>query len=595
MGGVATHTIPVRAHPASLGTLYMGRVRLDGRICVPLSLLDNIIIATHSYAHPGVYKTHQLIDRKCVFQEPGKDAPVKYSYAKLRKRISVVLAGCQVCQAVKSRTGLQPDTLEAYPVPEYPFSSISVDFCHLPLVSVGSVKYNSVFVIVCRLTGYVMALPCHESVTSAELASLFLTRFVTFFGLPKEISADNDKVLDAVFFSTFCELSGIEQWHSPVYRARSNGRAENAVRVAVSSLRTLLEQCGRKRKWVDILPLALWSANDTPGVTTGYSPHRLVVGRNPIGFGDQPPVSPDFGCEDTHQFFKRVQKERAFVPDQLSRMHEQKAQEFLKAHPPQRFELGDRVWLKVVRRPGEDKLDRAWVGPAEDLERLSVGRFRVAGPYGPQVESCRLKPYNPPHTHKQPALHFHSDQETLVDDDRFIIEKVLKHHTHPERRGAQSFPQPVPPALSPGQGPEAPQQGPPLDTATTVQQRGSNGADGTETDCKNCRAVARTAACRHLARDTTGLGQYRPADRTALASAVAAVIVAPVAAWPAQLLPHVPCCDTQPRQPAATHAPTAPLTAEQLYVVAAALLADSGESFVHHHGPAQIAGSIQGP
>ena len=55
-----------------------------------------------------------------------------------------------------------------------------------------------------------------------------------------------------------------------------------------------------------------------------------------------------------------------------------------------------------------------------------------------------------------------------------------------------------------------------------------------------------------------------------------------------------PLPDTQPRQPAATHTPTAPLTAEQLYVVAARLLADGGESFVHHHGPAQIAGSIQG-
>ena len=45
------------------------------------------------------------------------------------------------------------------------------------------------------------------------------------------------------------------------------------------------------------------------------------------------------------------------------------------------------------------------------------------------------------------------------------------YHTHPERLGAQSFPQPAPPALSPGQGPEALQQGPPLITATTVQQR----------------------------------------------------------------------------------------------------------------------------
>ena len=58
-------------------------------------------------------------------------------------------------------------------------------------------------------------------------------------------------------------------------------------------------------------------------------------------------------------------------------------------------------------------------------------------------------------------------------------------------------------------------------------------------------------------------------------SAIAAVTMGPVAAWLAQLLPHVPCRDTQPRQPAATHAPTAPLLAEQLYVVAAALLADA--------------------
>ena len=169
------------------------------------------------------------------------------------------------------------------------------------------------------------------------------------------------------------------------------------------------------------------------------------------------------------------------------------------------------------------------------------------------------------------------------------------YHTHPERLGAQSFPQPAPTALPPGQGPEGLQQGPPLDSTTTVQQGGSNGADGAEPDCTNCGAVAWTAACRHLARDTTGLRQYRPTDRTALASTVAVVTMGPVAAWPAQLLPHVPCRDTRPRQPAATHTPTAPLTAEQLYVVTAALLADGGESFVHHHGPAQIAGSIQGP
>ena len=169
------------------------------------------------------------------------------------------------------------------------------------------------------------------------------------------------------------------------------------------------------------------------------------------------------------------------------------------------------------------------------------------------------------------------------------------YHTHPERLGAQSFPQPAPPTLPQGQGPEALQQGPPLDTNTTVQQRGGGGADRAQPDCKNCGAVAWMAACRHLTRDATGLRQYRPADRMALASTAAAVTIGPVTAWSVRLLPHVPCRDTWPRQPAATHTPMAPLTVEQLYVVLAALLADGGDSFVHHHGPAQIAGSIKGP
>ena len=173
--------------------------------------------------------------------------------------------------------------------------------------------------------------------------------------------------------------------------------------------------------------------------------------------------------------------------------------------------------------------------------------------------------------------------------------RQIPYHTQPERLGAQRFPQPAPPALPPGQGPEALQQGTSLDMATTLQQRGSSSADEAEPDRTNCGVVAWTAACRHLPRDTAGITQYRPADRTILASTFEAVTMGPVAAWPARLLPHVPCWDTRPRQPAATHALTASLTAEQLYIVAAALLADGGESFVHHHSTAQIAGSIQGP
>ena len=153
--------------------------------------------------------------------------------------------------------------------------------------------YDSFFVIVCRLTGYVMALPCSTTITSSELASLFLTRFVTFFGLPKKLFSDVHKNMHADLFSTFCQLSGIEGYRSPVYRKKSNGRAERAVQVVVDSLRKLLQQAARNCKWTDLQPLALWCANDVPGAVSGFSPHRLVFGRDPIEFGDHPPMAPD--------------------------------------------------------------------------------------------------------------------------------------------------------------------------------------------------------------------------------------------------------------------------------------------------------------
>ena len=169
------------------------------------------------------------------------------------------------------------------------------------------------------------------------------------------------------------------------------------------------------------------------------------------------------------------------------------------------------------------------------------------------------------------------------------------YDTHPERLGAQGFPQPAPPALPPRQRHEALLQGPPVNASTAVQQRGRSNTDGAEPDRTNCGLVAWTAACRHLTPDTTGPRQYWPADRMALVSTLAAVTMGPVVAWLGRLLPHVPCQDSGPRRPAARHTPTALPTAEQLYVVAAALLADGGEGVVNHHGPVQIAGSLQGP
>ena len=128
-----------------------------------------------------------------------------------------------------------------------------------------------------------------------------------------------------------------------------------------------------------------------------------------------------------------------------------------------------------------------------------------------------------------------------------------------------------------------------------AQHRGRCPPEGKELDHTNCGEPAWAAACRHLVCDTTGLQQYRSRDGKVLVSTVAAVTTGPVAAWLGYLLPSVPCQEAQPCQSAATHTPIAPLMAEPLYAVAAALLTDGGERFAHHHALASTTGNIPGP
>ena len=158
-----------------------------------------------------------------------------------------------------------------------------------------------------------------------------------------------------------------------------------------------------------------------------------------------------------------------------------------------------------------------------------------------------------------------------------------------------SLPQMAPPALPQGQGEEALLRGPPLDGTTAVPQKGAPRRGRGQSGPDKLRSGGQNRSLQAPRPGHHGLRPCRPADRTALASTKAAVIKGLLAAWQVCLLPHVPCRRARLRPPAAIHAPTAPHTAKQLYTAAAALLADSGESFVHHHGLAHIMGSSQGP
>ena len=94
-----------------------------------------------------------------------------------------------------------------------------------------------------------------------------------------------------------------------------------------------------------------------------------------------------------------------------------------------------RIHKDLKNCPNTSKVDRIWTGPAEVLERVGTGRYRVYTHKGEQIlESVRLKPYYPPISGNQPPLHFYTDAEEMVESDRYIVERILDHK--PKGRGS---------------------------------------------------------------------------------------------------------------------------------------------------------------
>ena len=264
-----------------------------------------------------------------------------------------------------------------------------MDIVHLPTCEVRKgYTVDCWFVNVDRATGYVIAIPATlKGLDARKLTELVLEKCVFFTGVPNGILQHNAKYFNNKFVTTLCNLAGISTHESVIYDHKTNGRAERAVKRVVETLRVYLQETNTPTsQWYWKLPMALWGLNDLPGAIAPYSPHHLLFGRDPIGFGDMPPIVD--GCDDALDFFLHLGREREEVPQKLTAIHEKPEKEFRKTQPEKLWEVGDRVWVRNLPK-GEDrrfdKLARIWSGPYEILEIMGGGRHRVATAQGPQI------------------------------------------------------------------------------------------------------------------------------------------------------------------------------------------------------------------
>jgi transposase InsO family protein len=182
---------------------------------------------------------------------------------------------CDVCQRVKAEHQRPAGLLHPLKVPEWKWEEIGMDFITgLPRTSKG---YDSIWVIVDRLTKVAHFIPVKTTYKGAQLAELYMARIVCLHGVPKKIISDRGSQFTSIFWKSFHENMNTKLSFSSAYHPQTDGQTERTNQVLQDTLRACALQHGGS--WGKILPYVEFSYNNSYQASLKMSPFEALYGR----------------------------------------------------------------------------------------------------------------------------------------------------------------------------------------------------------------------------------------------------------------------------------------------------------------------------
>ena len=156
-----------------------------------------------------------------------------------------------------------------------PFQMLSIDFLHLEPSPGG---YEYILVVVDQFTKFAQAYATTNK-SAKTVAKKLYEDFILRFGLPEKIHHDRGKEFDNNLSIQLESLCGIKHSNTTPYHPMGNGTAERFNKTILQMLRSLPENF--KSNWRQHLSKVVYSYNCSKHDTTGFSPFRLLFGREP--------------------------------------------------------------------------------------------------------------------------------------------------------------------------------------------------------------------------------------------------------------------------------------------------------------------------
>ncbi|GJV94091.1 putative reverse transcriptase domain-containing protein [Tanacetum coccineum] len=338
VGGMIKKDIPKeKLEPRVNGTLC-----LNGRSWLPCYGDLRSVIMHES--HKSKYSIHPSSEK--MYQDMKK----LYWWPNMKADIATYVSKCLTYAKIKAKHQWLSGLLVQPAIPEWKWDNITMDFItKLPKSSHG---FDTIWVIVDRLTKSAHFLPIREDDPLDKLARLYLNRIVARHGIPVSIICDRDGRFTSNFWRSFQKALGTDLSMSIAYHPKTDSQSQRTTQTLEDMLHACVIDFGKV--WVKHLPLAEFSYNNSYHASIKAAPYEALYGRK---------------CRSPVCWAKDRQKSYADLK-----------------RKPMEFEIGDRVMLKVspwkgvVRFGKRGKLNPRYVEPFKVLAKVGKVAYRLELP-----------------------------------------------------------------------------------------------------------------------------------------------------------------------------------------------------------------------
>lgn len=241
-----------------------------------------------------------------------------------------------------------------------PLDLVCIDFLSLEPDTKG---IANILVITDHFTRYAQAFPTKDQ-RAVTVAKVLVEKFFVHYGLPSRIHSDQGRDFECRLIRELLGMLGIRKSRTTPYHPQGDPQPERFNRTLLSMLGTL--DPANKSKWSQYIPQLVHAYNCTKNEATGYSPYRLLFGREarlPIDvcFGTSPSNQKGVNhLQYVERMKKDLQQAYQLAAETSLKVHQRNKRLYDQRVKPQTLERGDRVLIRNLACTGKHKLQNRW-------------------------------------------------------------------------------------------------------------------------------------------------------------------------------------------------------------------------------------------